>query len=725
MTEKNFHIKGMDCNEEVVALKKDDKKLVGSEDNLEFDLINAKLKITFPADTPVGDEEIKKAVAAAGLKAEPWVDDRQKDGNQDESFRERHGRAVMCGLSGILIIGGFLNHTASNSFLTALAPGAAGESIYPALSIALYLGAVASGAWYIAPKAVLSARRFRPDMNLLMSVAAIGAIILGEYLEAAAVTFLFAASLLLESWSIGRARNAIKALANLSPLVARFKYPGKDELIEKPVAEVPVGSTVVVRPGEKIPLDGVITKGATRINQAPITGEPMPVEKSEGDEVFAGTINGDGSIEFRSVKQAEDTTIARIIKMVEKAQSRKAPSEQWVEKFARYYTPSMIALSLFIAVALPVITGGGWSKWFYEALVILVIACPCALVISTPVSIVAGLTSAARSGVLVKGGAFLEAPAHLQAVALDKTGTVTYGKPSVKEIITMDNHTEAELLMCAASLEAHSTHPLATAIIDKAESLGIPVKPADAFSLIQGKGAEGVVNGKNYWIGSHRFMHEKGMESPEFHDKAEALEAEGKSVVAIGTDDHVCGIIGLEDKIRNQTKSVITALKKLGIKHIVMLTGDNRGTAETVAKEIGVDRFESDLLPEDKVDIVKQLMDQYGKVAMIGDGVNDAPALATSTVGIAMGAAGSDAAIETADISLMSDDLSKLPWLVGFSRRTLRIIKRNIAFALGLKFVFIVLALLGMASLWMAIAADMGATFVVIMNSLRLLDGKT
>lgn len=725
MSEKIYHIKGMDCNEEVAALKKELKPLIESDSDLSFDLINAKLTVRLSSDSPVGDSEIQKAVKDAGMEAVPWVDDRDGRSSLPESgFWERHGRGITCAASGLLILGGFLFHAFSFTFLEALVPGENTDHAYPLATVLLYFCGIVSGAWYIFPKALMAARKFRPDMNLLMTLAVIGALILNEFLEAAAVTFLFSASLLLESWSIGRARRAISSLIKLSPGSVRVKDPATGEIVEQQVDDIPVGSIVLVKPGERIPLDGVIEKGKTWVDQSPITGESKPVSKSDGDDVFAGSINGDGAFELRSSKPARDTTIARIIRMVEEAKSRRAPSEQWVEKFAHYYTPSMIVLAMVIAVVPPLLTGGGWSRWFYDALVILVIACPCALVISTPVSIVAALTSAARHGVLVKGGVYLEEPAHIKAIALDKTGTLTYGIPSVNDIITIDSHTETELLECAAALETHSSHPLAQAIIDKAESAGISVKPAEEFSIIQGKGAEGTVNGKKYWIGSHRFMHEKGKEPPEFHEKAEALEALGKSVVAIGTDDHVCGLIGIEDAIRDQTPAVIKALKSLGLQEIVMLTGDNKGTAETVARKIGIDSFESDLLPEEKVEIVKKLRQKYGHVAMVGDGINDAPAIATATVGIAMGAAGTDAAIETADISLMSDDLSRLPWLISFSRRTLRLIKYNICFALGLKILFIVLAVLGAATLWMAIAADMGATFLVIINSLRLLDGK-
>ncbi len=724
MSTFEYYIQGMDCNEEVTALKKELVPLLGSESNLAFDLMKAKLTITAPENSPVNHTTIRDSIKQTGMTAITWSDHIAKNNNK-EGFWAKHGRTVMCYMSGVFMIAGFTVHANLHGFFDALSSGSDGVHAYPATSMLCYFGAIITGIWFIAPKAFLSTRKMRPDMSLLMTVAVIGALILGEYFEASAVTFLFALSLLLESWSIGRARRAIGALVDQSPATARYSPEGEEDILESPVEDIPVGSTIYVRPGDKIPLDGVILKGATAVDQAPITGESIPVEKTDGDEVFAGTINGDGAFEMKSTKPAQDTTLSRIVRMVDEARSRKAPSEQWIEKFARYYTPVMMILAVTIALLPPVFSGGEWSGWFYQALVILVIACPCALVISTPVSIVAALTAAARAGVLIKGGVYLEKSAGLQTVVFDKTGTLTHGRPSVRDIIPMDDHSEEDLLRCAAALEIHSTHPIARAIIREAESAGIGVAQADEFTLIQGKGAEGRINGKKYWIGSHRFMHEKGTEPEEFHIKAEELEEQGKSVVAMGTGDHVCGLISLADEVRDTSRSTIEAIKALGVEQVVMLTGDNQGTAQTVAHLLGVEEFESDLLPEDKVRIVETLVKQHGEVAMVGDGVNDAPALATSSLGIAMGAAGTDAAIETADISLMSDDITKIPWLIGYSRRTLSIIKQNIIFSLGLKLLFIILAFAGLATLWMAIAADMGATFVVIFNGLRLLNGKS
>jgi Cd2+/Zn2+-exporting ATPase len=395
-----------------------------------------------------------------------------------------------------------------------------------------------------------------------------------------------------------------------------------------------------------------------------------------------------------------------------------------VEEFARYYTPAMMAFALAIAVVPPLAFGGEWGRWFYQALVILVIACPCALVISTPVSIVAGLTSAARAGVLIKGGVYLESPAHLDVVALDKTGTLTYGHPQVQHIVPVNGYSPREILSIAAGLEFHSEHPLARAVLRRAEADGVSFTPADGFRAIKGKGAEAEIDGKRFWIGSHRLVQERGVETPDLNDKVEALEDAGHSVVVVGNQSHVCGIISVADGVRTRALSTVRALKAAGIKQVVMLTGDNEGTAAAVASATGVDDFKAELLPEDKVDVVERLAAEFEHVAMVGDGVNDAPAMAASTMGIAMGAVGTDAAIEAADIALMSDDLSKLPWLIRHSHRTMQVIKQNIWLALGLKAVFMGLALAGLATLWMAIAADTGASLLVIFLSLRLLDGK-
>jgi Cd2+/Zn2+-exporting ATPase len=584
----------------------------------------------------------------------------------------------------------------------------------------LYVGATIAGAWYVAPKAWRALVRLRPDMNLLMMVAVVGAVLIGELLEGATVAFLFAVSLALEAWSVGRARRAIAALMSLTPETARVLRPAGREVLLNAHA-VPVGATIVVKPGDKFPLDGKIVRGETTVNQAPITGESMPVAKSPGSEVFAGTINQDGAVEFVATRPAEDTTLSRIIRMVGDAQSRRSPSEQWVEKFARYYTPAVMFLAIAVMALPPLLFGGSWSQWFYQGLVLLVIACPCALVISTPVSIVSALASAARHGVLIKGGPYVELPARLAAVAMDKTGTLTEGHPEVQEVIPFSGHNQREVLELAAAIELRSEHPLAQAIVRRADAEGIHPAVAGGFQAIKGRGATAQWKGQTVWIGSHRQLEERGQETAEIHERLEKVAASGMSVVVVGNDEHVCGLIAVGDRIRANAARAVADLRQAGIEHIVMLTGDNRGTGEAIGRQAGVDEVQAELLPEDKVRAVEDLVGRYRHVAMVGDGVNDAPAMARASLGIAMGAVGTDAALETADIALMSDDLSRLAWLVHHSKRTLTVIRQNIFASLAVKAVFVALTFLGQASLWAAIAADMGASLLVIFNGLRLL----
>ena len=719
-------VQGMDCAEEVAALRGTVGRLPGVHE-LHFDLLHGKIIVEADPET-VRTPEILKAVERAGLKAQPW--DKAFSGAGDappEGFWQRRGRLATCLASGVFLTAGFVSHAISEgSLFAALSFSERGrEAVFPLASVLLYGASVLLGAWYVAPKAFQAARRLSPDMNLLMLLAVAGAVALGEWFEAAMVTFLFALALLLESWSVAHARRAITALMDLSPKMASQVLPDSGRVEERPVGEIPEGATALVRPGEKIPLDGRITKGFTTVNQAAITGESIPVAKAVGDEIFAGTLNGDGAFEFVVTRQAEDTTMARIIHLVEEAQSRRAPSEQWVDRFARVYTPCMLILALLIALAPPLLFGGPWDRWFYQALVILVIACPCALVISTPVSVVGGLAAAARNGVLIKGGAYLEAPARLRAVAIDKTGTLTHGRPEVQSIVAFQGCAPKVILSIAASLESLSGHPLSGAVMRRAASDGVPFASAEDFQSIQGKGAEGRIDGRLYWIGSHRLMHEKGQETREIHDKAEELEDAGHSVVIVGDQNHVCGLISIADSVRPHAAQAIAALKSAGVRHVELLTGDNEGTARAVAAATGVDAYKAELLPADKALAVESLVKTFGHVAMVGDGVNDAPAMAAARLGIAMGVAGTDVAIETADVALMSDDLSKIPWLVRHSRRTLRIIRQNIAFALLVKAAFMGLALAGLATLWMAITADMGASLLVIFNSLRLLDAKS
>ncbi|MEO2091078.1 MAG: heavy metal translocating P-type ATPase, partial [Gemmataceae bacterium] len=583
----------MDCVEEVTVLKRELGPLVGGEGNLAFDVLNAKM--TVAAGVPISPAEVEAAVARTGMKAEPWRD--ETTALADEGFWERNRRTVLTASSGGVLLGGALLHAALAGARAAFLEDATARP--PVLVILLYVLSIVAGVWTVLPKAWVAAKRLRPDMNLLMVVAVVGAVSIGQWLEAATVAFLFSLSLALESWSVGRARRAVAALMALTPPEARLVHPdGREETVSP--NQIPVGGRFRVRPGDRIPLDGKVVDGSGGVDQAPITGESVPVQKSPGDEVYAGTINGDGSLTVESTKASTDTTLARITRMVGEAQSRRAPSEQWVEKFAKYYTPAVMLLAVAFLLIPPLAFGGAWSLWFYRALVLLVIACPCALVISTPVSIVAALAAAARNGVLVKGGVYIEAPARLKAIAMDKTGTLTNGKPAVVEIVPLSEHTEEELLERVAALEAHSTHPLAHAILAYAKEKGVNVPTADEFKNLPGKGASGRINGTVYWVGSHRYLEERGQETPEVHERLEALSKSGKAVVVVGNDRHVCGFIALADTVRPEARQAVSDLRAAGVEHIVMLTGDNRGTAEAIARETGVDEVHAELLPGDK-----------------------------------------------------------------------------------------------------------------------------
>jgi Cd2+/Zn2+-exporting ATPase len=719
MQQEQYRIHGLHCAEEVAVLRREIGGLAGIV-NLEFDVINTRMSVSFDP-TLIDEARIIAAVAKTGMSAQPW---QQRLAQDEGGSWERHGQLILTTSSGILLLLAFLLHALLHGGLWhALSSGNTPGHIFPLPVVLLYALSVLIAAWQVMPKALLALRRLRPDMNLLMLVAVLGAMGIGEWLEAATVAFLFALSLLLEHWSVERARRAIDGLMNLAPSTARLVSEDNSELQELPVEQVPVGARLLIRPGDRVPLDGEVLRGESTLNQAPVTGESMPVAKVPGDAVYAGSVNHDGVLEIRSSKVAADSTLARIMRMINEAQSRRAPSQQWVERFATWYTPLMMGLALLILLLPPLFLGGSWSVWLYRSLVTLVIACPCALVISTPVSVVSALTTAARHGVLIKGGIFLELAGRLRAMAMDKTGTITQGQPSVQKILPLSGHDENELLERAAALETHSEHPLARAILREAAERDLQVTAASELRASKGKGVEALFDGRPFWLGNHRFMHEKGQETPEVHHLMQELENDGYSVVAIGNDKHVCGLLGIADAMRPELPSIVKNLHKLGVKPIVMLTGDNEGSARSIATAAGVDEWRSELLPEDKVAAMGALMREHRRVAMVGDGINDAPAMAAASLGVAMGAMGSDLALETADIALMGDDLSRLPWLIKHSRQSLAIIKQNIVFALGLKALFIALTLLGVASLWLAIVADTGATLLVIANGLRLLKG--
>ncbi|WP_407925885.1 heavy metal translocating P-type ATPase [Alterinioella nitratireducens] len=716
---RSFRVNGLDCAEEVAILNKVLGPEVGGEAHLAFDVINGRMTVLDTA-TSMTDDKIIKLIGSTGMSASLWDADSAAADQAAHLKRQKFFTALSAGFWALgLIWHGVESGTAG--LLRIFSDH--GETPMPVVEIGAFLLAIVFGAWLVAPKAWSSARRLSPDMNLLMIVAVSGAILLGAYFEAATVAFFFSLSLYLESWSVGRARNAVAKLLDLAPPTARVIREDGSEA-DVLAAQVAVGDRFIVRGGDRIPLDGEVTDGIGGVNQAPITGESAEVAKEPGDEVYAGTINGDGTLTVRATKPASDTVLSRIIRMVSDAHSRRADVEQWVAKFARIYTPIVMLLAIAIAVLPPLAFGGAWDYWFYNALVLLVIACPCALVISTPVSIVAALASSARNGVLIKGGAYVEAPGRITALAMDKTGTITEGEPEVASVHPLGGTPERDLLEVAAALEARSSHPLARAIVSRAQAEGAGGKVAEDTRTVPGRGVEGSFGDRTVWLGSDRFAAEKGFDSALPEELRERIEGAGSTLVAVGDGDKLLGVLELRDRIRADSKDIVAKLHAQGVRTIVMLTGDNERTARAVAAEVGIDEVRAELLPEQKVDAIEELVDSHAMVAMIGDGVNDAPAMARAHFGIAMGAIGSDAAVETADIALMTDDIGKVPWLIGHSRRTMWIIRQNIGLSLATKSVFVGLTAFGMASMWGAIAADVGVSLLVVMNALRLLNGK-
>jgi Cd2+/Zn2+-exporting ATPase len=586
--------------------------------------------------------------------------------------------------------------------------------------------ATLAGGLLVFPAAWKALLKGKLDMNVLMTVAVGGAWIIGEQAEAAAVVFLFALSEWLEALSGERARNAIRSLMSLAPETA-LRRAADGSTTEVPAAEITVGETILIRSGQRIPLDGEVLSGRSAVNQAPITGESVPVEKATGDTVFAGTVNGEGSLEVAVRKPAADSTLARIIKLVGEAEGSRAPMQRFVDRFAAVYTPVVFVVALFTAALPPLFFGGAWNDWIYRALALLVIACPCALVIATPVSIVSGLTALARRGVLVKGGAYLEALGKLEALAVDKTGTITEGRPRVVEIIPFGETDPDAILALAAAIDAHSEHPIARAVVTHAEERGLSLPETTEYQSLAGQGAEANVAGRRHFIGNHKLVHATGLCGETIEAKLAEIEQRGLSLAVIGrypgdgTKGEVLGVLAIGDALRANAREALDNLHRAGLTRIVMLSGDNQRTVDAIARDAGLDEAFGDLMPEDKVRHLKEMIARHRAVGMIGDGVNDAPALAVASVGIAMGAIGSDTAIETADVALMKDDLGKLADAIRLGRRTLRMIRFNIGFALLVKAVFLVLTFSGHASLWLAILADTGATLLIVANALRLL----
>ncbi|RXZ44525.1 heavy metal translocating P-type ATPase [Crenobacter cavernae] len=559
------------------------------------------------------------------------------------------------------------------------------------------------------------------NINALMSIAVTGALLIGQWPEAAMVMVLFTIAELIEVKSLDRARNAIEGLLKLAPETASVQQ-ADGSWREMDAKAVTAGSVVRVKPGERIALDGDIVRGRSTVNQAPITGESLPVDKAEGDAVFAGTINESGSFDYRVTAAAGNTTLARIIHAVEEAQGAKAPTQRFVDQFARVYTPIVFAIALAVAVLPPLLVGGSWHDWVYKALVLLVIACPCALVISTPVTIVSGLAAAARHGILIKGGVYLEEGRKLAWLALDKTGTLTHGKPVQTDFELRADVDAERCRRLAASLAGRSDHPVSQAVAQASDADGITRENVDAFEALPGRGVRGVIEGKAYSLGNHRLVEELGRCSAKLEARLDTLERQGKTVVMLIDDSQVLALFAVADTVKDSSRAAIAELHRLGVK-TVMLTGDNPHTAEAIAQQVGIDRARGNQLPEDKLKAVEAFLADgtVGMVGMVGDGINDAPALARADIGFAMGAMGTDTAIETADVALMDDDLRKIPTFVRLSQATRSVLVQNIALALGIKAVFLALTLVGLGTMWMAVFADMGASLLVVGNGLRLL----
>jgi Cd2+/Zn2+-exporting ATPase len=589
----------------------------------------------------------------------------------------------------------------------------------PGVCEGLYAAAIAVGGFHVARAGLAAARARAVDMNVLMTIAVIGAAAIGEWVEGAAVVFLFSLGNTLESQVMGRTRRAIGALLDLAPSQALVRRDGEESVV--PAEQLAPGDVMVVRPGERIATDGVVVSGNSPVNQAPLTGESMPVSKGPSDPVYAGTINGLGALVVRVTKTVKDNTLASIIELVETAQVQKAPYQRAVDRFARYYTPVVVLGALLIALVPPLVTTEPFRPWIYRGLALLILSCPCALVISTPVAVVSAVNSAARAGVLLKGGAYLEALGRVRAMAFDKTGTLTAGRPEVTDVVANSGVAAAELLELAAAIESQSEHPIGRAIVARAHRDGVSFHGVRDYQALAGTGATALVNGKQAYAGSPRLFRDLGADLREVAPAIARLEQAGKSVVVVGWADRAAGVIGVADEPRPGAAAAIQGLREIGMRPLVMLTGDHPGTAESIAARLGLDDYHAALLPEDKVDIIAQLEQEHGGVIAVGDGVNDAPALVASTVGVAMGATGSDAALENADVALMSDDLAKLPFVVRLGRATLANIRQNVAISLAVKVLLVALAVPGLLTLWLAVVGDVGVSLVVIANGLRLL----
>tara|TARA_R110001599_G_scaffold64023_1_gene178316 strand:- start:13031 stop:15268 length:2238 start_codon:yes stop_codon:yes gene_type:complete len=695
-----YRISNMDCPVEEKLIR---NKLEGMNGivRLDFNLMNRILDVHHQLNSL---ESVTSALKAIGMDAQ-LIDSEAYQSKAQESASLSSVQKILLAISGVAAFAAevlaWTTHTDGSP-----------------LVIALAFISIATGGLPTLKKGWIALKTFTLNINFLMSLAVIGAMAIGQWPEAAMVVFLFAVAELIESLSLNRARNAVHGLLKLAPDVVTLQ-DANGGWQEKPVESAVVGDMMRVKPGERIALDGVVASGESSVNQAPITGESMPVDKRTGDPVYAGSINERGLLDIKVSTNSGNSTLAKIVRVIEETQNNKAATQRFVDTFARYYTPAVVVMAILVAVIPPLVFGAAFTPWLYKALVMLVIACPCALVISTPVTVVSGLTAAARLGILIKGGEFLEVGYKLKAIALDKTGTLTAGQPSVVDVKTIGNSEREGVLLLAASLDANSDHPLANAIV-KAGPESSMHKVVANFEALPGRGVKGGIDGTIYYLGNHRLIEELKVCSPAIEALLDEIEGAAQTAVMLATDKMVVGIIAISDSLRESAIAGVRQLNQLGITTI-MLTGDNNRTAQQIGAHVGISVIKAELLPEDKLTEIKNLQSTNGIVGMLGDGINDAPALAQADVGFAMGAAGSDTAIETADVALMNDDLGKLPIFIKLSRATRSILIQNISAAIGIKAVFFVLAFMGIATLWMAVFADVGASLLVVFNGLRLL----
>ncbi|MCA3000623.1 MAG: heavy metal translocating P-type ATPase [Rhodocyclaceae bacterium] len=704
--ELRFKIQNMDCPTEEALVRKAIGGLPGVV-ALEFDLLNRILTV---GHTLTNVSSIDTALSSIGMAGVPLAAGKPDatavaaEEHQAASISKRQW--ILMTVAGIAAISAeVVAYTTGNE-----------TSITVAV---LALTAIFTSGVETLKKGWIALKTFTLNINLLMSVAVIGAVAIGQWPEAAVVIWLFGIAEMIEVLSLDRARNAIRALMANAPETA-FVQQADGAWSEVPADQVEVGLIVRVRPGERIALDGIVVSGQSGVNQAPITGESIPAEKTVGATLFAGSLNERGVLEFRVTAATGETTLDRIAKSIQAAQGQRAPTQRFVDKFARVYTPVVFVLAVLLAIVPPLAFGMPWYDWIYKALVLLVIACPCALVISTPVTIVSGLTAAARRGILIKGGTYLEQGRELKTVALDKTGTITHGKPVLTDVVALAGMSKEEALRIAASLDTLSDHPVATAIVGGYKG---SVAAVEEFEALHGRGVKGTLEGVTYFVGNHRLMEELKVRSSQLEVALDRLEMEAKTAIVLSTDTETLAIFAVADTIRDTSKVAIAELKSLGIETI-MLTGDNDKTAKAVAAQVGIADARGNMMPDDKLAAIETFLER-GLVGMVGDGVNDAPALARSSIGFAMGAAGTDTAIETADVALMQDDLRKLPEFIRLSKKTSQVLWQNIVFALGIKAVFFALTLTGQGTLWMAVFADAGASLIVVANGLRLLQGAT